>query len=255
MKWITCALLSVLALPVSAENVVITGKVTDRNGAPVPRCDVIFNPSTFIADDSLYFKCDEQGNYRAEVPAGHYNSLYSLDLPEYAKTQLEFWGWNLQLNQDEVIDIAFDTIEVYSLSVWASNGGSNSVFASFRPMHLAPALNPKVYRKAVDGQYLAIIDIRPQLNADVIQASIDGQPLALKSYFWSYEQVGPCGDFSTKDIGPEELCYMPMMIAQFAKPKLDAGKHQFRLRIQDVASGEIGEGLTHFVSNKAGLGF
>ncbi|MBY6017041.1 carboxypeptidase-like regulatory domain-containing protein [Ferrimonas balearica] len=257
--WITIGLIAAaLTLPASAADTVeITGTVTDRRGNPVPRCDVIFNPTAFIGDDSFYFKCDEQGRYRAEVPAGHYNSLYSLDLPEYAKTQLEFWGWNLTLDQDEVIDIAYDTIEVYSLSVWASNGGSQSLFASFRPMHLASALSPKFYRKQADGQDLAIFDIAPKLNAGALQATVDGQTVRLKNYFWSYEEIGQCGDNAKQNpaLRPDEPCYMPMIIAQFERPKLAPGKHQFRLRVQDQNSGEIGEGLTHFVSNAAGLGF
>ncbi|GAA4889318.1 carboxypeptidase-like regulatory domain-containing protein [Ferrimonas pelagia] len=252
----TLALLCAIAAPLFAhDTITVSGRVTDRAGQPVPRCDVIFNPSAFIGDDSLYFKCDQQGRYRAEIPVGHYNSLYAIDLPEYGKTQLEFWGWNLQLDKDEVIDLAFDTIEVYSLAVWASNGGARSVFAAFRPMHLASALAPNVYRKQIEGQDLAIFDITPQLSAEGIQASIDGQPVRLQSFFWSYEETGACGEHATAGIDPDEPCHMPMIIAQFERPKLDAGKHQLRIRLTDSTTGEIGEGLTHFVSNAVGLGF
>ncbi|WP_298441821.1 carboxypeptidase-like regulatory domain-containing protein [uncultured Ferrimonas sp.] len=256
MRLFPAALLALLPLTALADDTVtISGKVTDRHGQPISQCDVIFNPSAFIGDDSLYFKCDENGRYRAEVPAGHYNSLYSLDLPQYAKTQLEFWGWNLTLTEDEVIDIAFDTIEVYSLNVWASNGGSNSVFAAFRPMHLAKALAPQYRRTTMQGNDIAVFDITPELDASQILAHIDGKPLQLLNYHWSYEQIGDCGQQAPAGINANEPCHMPMIIAQFKKPTLSPGKHQFRLRISDKRSGDIGEGLTHFVSNQVGLGF
>ncbi|USD35945.1 hypothetical protein [Ferrimonas sp. SCSIO 43195] len=257
----THAMVMALALLISSahlhaqDTVVIDGAVTDRHGKAVPLCDVIFNPSGFIADDSLYFKCDANGRYRAEIPAGHYNSLYSLDLPQYAKTQLEFWGWNLQLTENQTIDIAFDTIEVYSLAVWASNGGSQSLFAAFRPMHLAAAKLPRLYYKNVDGTPKAIMDISPTLTKSDIQASIDGEPVVLIDFHWSYEHAGQCSAGKDSPFSENEPCYMPMIIAQFHKPKLAPGKHLLRVRIQDHLSKEIGEGVTHFSSNSMGLGF
>lgn len=241
---------AVLAQPM----VTISGQVTDRQGQPVSHCDVIFNPSSWIGDDSLYFKCDAEGRYLAEIPAGHYNSMYSLDLPEYGKTQLEFWGWNLQFVQDEVIDIAFDTIEVYSLSVWASNGGSQSIFAAFRPMHLASALEPKIFNQTIAGKEKAIFDITPELDAQSIEGSIDGQPIELLSHHWVYERLNSCNNVP-KTLNTENGCFMPMIVAQFVRPKLEEGKHLLRVRLTDRATGEIGEGITHFVSNQKGLGF
>ncbi|SDJ46885.1 hypothetical protein SAMN04488540_108133 [Ferrimonas sediminum] len=168
---------------------------------------------------------------------------------------MEFWGWNLQLTENQTINIAFDTIEVYSLSVWASNGGSRSLFAAFRPMHLAAAQLPRLYYKNVDGISKAITDITPTLTNSDIQASIDGEPISLIDFHWSYEQTGQCSAGKESPFPAEELCSMPMVIAQFRKPILAPGKHLLRVRIQDHLSGVIGEGITHFSSNSIGLGF
>jgi hypothetical protein len=48
---------------------------------------------------------------------------------------------------------------------------------------------------------------------------------------------------------------MPMIIAQFKKPKLKSGQHTLKVRLVDSDTKNIGEGITHFVSNKSGYGF
>ncbi len=232
-------------------NITIQGMITDRNGQPVQSCDVYFNKEMWTGDHSVHVNCDKNGHYKAEIEAGHYNSIYVCDGEKYAKTALEFWGWNLDLHESQTINAAFDTIEVFSLSSWASNGGSNSIFASFRPMRLK---TPSYKTAQLNGKPIAVRDITPSLEADSIRGFIDGQPLELRSYSWSYEKLNSCKNFPD-DLNKENGCYMPMVIAQFEKPKMAQGLHMLRVRLSDAKTGNIGEGITSFTSDASGFGF
>lgn len=244
------------------QTITITGSVVDGSGNPVTKCDVFFNQQKWISKDSVHAKCDAKGNYRAEIEPGLYNSIYICDEDKYAKTALEFWGWNLNLTESQVIDAAFDTIEVYSLNTWASNGGSNSMFASFRPMLLQNASAEQKMQLADNnfryvqsqGKRLAVLDLTPNLNLELIKAWVDGQAIELLDYFWSYEKIDNCSSFP-KGYDVSAGCYMPMIIAQFRKPKLRSGQHRLTVRITDQDSGQIGEGITDFSSNDSGYGF
>ena len=172
----------------------------------------------------------------------------------YGKTKLEFWGWNLNLQQSQTLNAQFDTMEVYSLATWASNGGSNSLFASFRPMNLWKAKSPQYKMVEHNGKMVAIFDIAPDLNAEVIKGYIDEKPLELVSYSWTLEKVQSCGN-TPEGIDTANGCYMPMVIAQFNKPKLTAAQHTLKVDIRDSKTGDFGQGITHFTSNDKGLGF
>lgn len=232
-------------------SITIQGVVTDVNGLPVSKCDVFFNKEKWISDDSIHVKCDESGRYSAKIEAGLYNSIYVCDEEEYGKTALEFWGWNLNLTESQTIDAAFDTIEVFSLSTWTSNGGSNSIFASFRPMRLKEV----VYRnQEINGITVAVLDITPTITTNSIKGFIDDKVIELLNYNWTYEKVKVCNGFP-KDIDISNGCYMPMIIAQFTKPKLAIGQHTLKVKVIDSATKNMGEGITHFVANKSGYGF
>lgn len=238
-----------------AENkITITGEVTDKHGKPVAKCDVFFNRTQWIKDDSVHVTCDENGVYTAQIEPGLYNSVYVCDEEQYGKTALEFWGWNLALTESQTLDARFDTLEVFSLSTWASNGGSNSVFASFRPMSLAKAKEPHYNTTKNGDKTIAVIDITPVVNAASIKGFIDDQPLTLLGFNWAYEKVPSCDGFPDS-IDTSEGCYMPMLIAQFDKPDLAEGLHTLRVDLYDAKTGDFGQGVTSFTSNAFGLGF
>jgi len=236
---------------ISHASITIQGTVTDANGLPVSKCDVFFNDEKWITDESVHVQCDDKGRYSAKIEKGLYNSIYICDEEKYGKTALEFWGWNLNLTESQTIDAAFDTIEVYSLSTWASNGGSNSIFTSFRPMSLNKA---KYKNQKVNSKVVAILDISPPIVSSSINGFINNQPLNLLNYNWAYEKLNSCKGFP-KNIDTSNGCYMPMIIAQFTKPKLNIGQHTLKVKLVDSITGNIGEGITHFVSNKSGYGF
>ncbi len=76
----------------------------------------------------------------------------------------------------------FDTSEVYSLSTWASIGGSSSDFASFRPMSLA---QPEFRNETADGKNMAILDVTPTVDASSIRGSIDEVELEFLQMNWA----------------------------------------------------------------------
>lgn len=253
MKLFIFALIFLFAF--SAESkITVSGLVTDKAGQPVKKCDVFFNAQAWIDDDSVHVTCDEQGHYSAEIEPGLYNSVYVCDEDLYGKSKLEFWGWNLELNQSQILNAQFDTMEVYSLSAWASNGGSNSIFASFRPMSLTKAKAPNYQQVEMNNKQVAMFDIAPKLNMQAIKGYLDEQPLELIGYNWSYEKVASCGQVS-EGVNTSNGCVMPMIIAQFKKPKMVKGLHTLKIDITDSETGDFGQGITHFTSNNKGLGF
>ncbi len=253
MKIIYVMLWSVLSFNALAA-ITITGTVTDKQGKPVSKCDVFFNKQEWINDDSTHVTCDENGNYSATIEAGEYNSMYVCDEDLYGKSKLEFWGWNLTLTESQRIDAQFDTMEVYSLATWASNGGSNSLFASFRPMSLAKAKKPQYKQVQQNGKTIAIFDISPAIADNSIVGFIDDKPLELLGYSWAYEKVSSCNG-APKNINTDNGCFMPMIIAQIKKPELSAGQHTLKIDLTDGETGDFGQGITHFTSNSKGLGF
>ena len=236
---------------IAQAKITISGTVTDGKGQTVKKCDVFFNKEMWISDDSVHVQCDEQGRYTAVIDEGLYNSIYICDEEEYGKTALEFWGWNLNFTESQTLDAAFDTIEVFSLATWTSNGGSNSIFASFRPM----SLNKAIYKyQKINNHTVAVRDISPVITSKSIEGFIDGQPLSLLNYNWTYEKINTCSGFP-EEFDTKNGCYMPMIVAQFKKPKLVKGQHTLKVRLTDSDTGNMGEGITHFVSNKSGFGF
>ena len=234
--------------------ITIQGQVTDKQGKPISKCDVFFNANAWIDDNSVHVTCDKNGNYKAQIEPGKYNSVYVCDEDKYGKTALEFWGWNLTLDKSQTLDAQFDTMEVYSLATWASNGGSNSLFASFRPMSLTAAKTPTYRNKMVDGENLLLFDITPTLTEDSIKGYVDEHPLTLVNKNWVYEKVASCGDVPSH-LDSSKGCYMPMLVVQFKKPKLSEGQHTLKIDITDSNTGDFGQGITHFVANEKGLGF
>jgi hypothetical protein len=232
-------------------SITIEGTVSDKHGNPVSKCDVFINSQRWTADHSYHAKCDSEGRYEIEIEESHYNSIYICDEDKYGKTALEFWGWNLDLYESQTIDATFDTLEVYSLATWASNGGSNSLFASFRPMSLN---QPEFRNYLADGRNIAVLDVAPNIGSDSIQGFVDGSQLELLNVNWTLERIDSCGNFPD-EIDTANGCYMPMIIAQFRKPVLNEGLHTLKIRLVDSQTEGVGEGITHFNSNRMGFGF
>ena len=77
---------------------------------------------------------DEKGFYSLNVPAGIYPFLTAVR--DYAEQYLEYWCHNIDLSQDRILNICFDTLEIYGLHVFQVKGAYPSLMAYFRPMSL-----------------------------------------------------------------------------------------------------------------------
>ena len=252
--WLTLSLLSCLAHAQPTEKITISGQVTNKSGQPVNQCDVYFNKNAWIDAHSIHVQCDDQGRYFAEITKGHYNSVYVCDEARYGIDKLEFWAWNVTFESSQTLNAQFDSLEVYSLAAWASNGGSNTIFASFRPMSLQKAKEAKHTTFTHHQQQAILFDIAPKIEAGSIKGYIDEQALELISYSWAYEKVAECGKLP-KSLDDRNGCFMPMIIAQFKKPPLKAGKHTLKIDLVDAKNGDFGQAISHFTANERGLGF
>jgi len=244
------ALLSIsLALPapqpVESGPPGVHGTVRYADGRPAAGCRVLVLHPAF--DPLRETHCDANGEYRLELDPGIYNAIAILD-EGYGKTTLEFWAWNVRVAGDLTLDATIGRLEVYSLAVWPSRGGSPSLFLSFRPMSLARALaNEPPRRVVLEADTLTVRDIAPALTTGSVRVTVDSQPVEVESLQWYYERT-----FDRKANREE---HMRVALVQLHRPSLAKGPHLVRVRITDARTGDLGEGVIMFDSNEAGLGF
>jgi hypothetical protein len=223
----------------------IAGVVRYADGRGVANCRVVVLHPAF--DSLKEVRCDARGHYELSLEAGTYNAIAILD-EGYGKTTLEFWAWNVQVSGDLVLDATIDRLEVYNLSVWNSKGGAPSMFLSFRPMSLERALaGASPEPRVVAGDTLMVVDISPALKRQDLVVTIDGVPTEVESLQWYYER------YLDKAAGGHRS--MPVGLLQVARPALKKGLHVVRVRVTDASTRAIGEAVTYFTSNEAGLGF
>lgn len=221
----------------------VSGRVSTADGLPHGGCRVVvLNPGFEPAAETA---CDEEGRYLLELPDGTYNGIAILD-DGYGKETLEFWAWNVPVTGDLRLDAVIDRLEVYNLAVWNSKGGPPSIYVSFRPMSLERVLAGGVREGEVMGAPARILDSAPALDSSSLHVRVDGEVAAVESLQWVYERITVQGGGSQ---------YLPVVVAQVARPPLTAGTHEVRVRITDRETGEIGEAVSWFTSNAAGLGW
>jgi hypothetical protein len=192
-------------------------------------------------------RCDASGRYNVSLEPGTYNAIAILD-DGYGKTTLEFWAWNVRVAGDMVLDATIGKIEVYNLAVWNSKGGSHSFFLSFRPMSLERALAKlPAQRRLVEGDTVLVEDLSPALTRQQVRVTLDSAQAEVESFQWYYERFF--------DKPTSAYRFMPVVLLQLRRPALSKGLHVVRVHIIDAQTGAIGEGITWFESNEAGLGF
>lgn len=243
---ITGCAASVPEAPTHLPEARITGTVRYADGRGVANCRVEVKNPAFANVKEVH--CDAQGRYELSLEHGTYNAIAISD-EGYGKTTLEFWAWNVRVTGDLILDATMDRLEVYNLSVWNSKGGSPAFFVSFRPMALdrALAMGSTPTPRVAEGDTLPVVDISPALTARTIEVTLDGAPMEIQSLQRYYEH-------HTDRTGGNAF-YMPATLVQLRRPSLARGLHMVRVRIIDARTGAVGEGVTWFESNEAGLGF
>lgn len=169
---------------ISCEYARLHGKITDFDGNPFP-APLLLARIGFSGDTPIGVWSNKNGEYSIVVPKGCYNTFY-VDDNSYGKTTLENWSWHMIVDRDEEHNFKVGNGEVYSLCVWANNGGSSTLFFWFRPMIL-PSIKKEEYEIELGGEKRQVMDISPELKAEDITVTLNGEPLPVISIQRIYE--------------------------------------------------------------------
>jgi hypothetical protein len=113
----------------------IYGKVTDFNGNPMERVEIVVLSREFKAIYQTF--SDADGKYSLDISRGNYIALWACK--DYAIKNLEYWAWNIPAYQDLEINPRINGLEVYAINAWIPQGGLPSMQIYFRPMSLERA--------------------------------------------------------------------------------------------------------------------
>ena len=132
------------------------GYTCGKDGQPICGAVVEIKDTNF---QTLYrTESDEHGFYQIDVANAVYPFVAAVK--DCGVRYLEYWCQNLDLNQDQRLDVKFDTLEIYGLHPFWIKGGLNALMVYFRPMSLD---------KFQKGER----DIAPELEC--IQVTLDGK--------------------------------------------------------------------------------
>jgi hypothetical protein len=150
----------------------IFGRVTDFENQPIKGASVFLKDAKF--EDVATAKSDDEGRYIITAPKGRYMALVAVK--QYMVKYLEYWAWNVPLDQDLEINPRFHRMEVYAINAWRPQGGYPSYQIYFRPMSLSMTMDGiKEAGGMANFQKLPVIDIAPDLGIDDIKVVIDEQ--------------------------------------------------------------------------------
>lgn len=217
----------------SCKYATISGRVTDFSGKGFPSSVVMYQ---YGFDKSTYpIGCwtDSEGRYKIKIPCGKYNAFYADD-NSYGKSTLECWGWNINVSKNRTFNFTVGNGEVYSLNVFADNGGMNNLFIVFRPMSLTKKQN----KLLINDKEYNNVDICPTLTNKNINILLNEQVCELISLQRFY---------NTSSDGIAIANY----IAQIEKPTSINEKHvqtlELTFSVTDQDNNIIqGKGITEF---------
>lgn len=112
--------------------IIIYGKVTDFNGAPIIGVDVRVKNRNFY--DLYSTLSDEDGYYELSVEERLYYCMYACK--DYEINYLEYWAWNVPAFNNLEINPQINGLEVYAINAFRHQGAYPSLLIYFRPMSL-----------------------------------------------------------------------------------------------------------------------
>lgn len=162
---------------IECEYAAISGRTTDFSGNPFPAA-VIFNMDAFEGIESgMGVWSDEDGYYSVRLPKGEYNSVF-VDDNSYGKTSLEAWGWKMIVDRSETHNFKIGNGEVYSMDVWANNGGCQSLFVFFRPIVLSCVMQVMAQEDkplvTVNDKHFRLEELSPDISVEDVSVEING---------------------------------------------------------------------------------
>lgn len=159
----------------------VTGRVTDYNGQTIDSCSVIiYNPDFSEAFEVL---SNSEGYYRIDsVPQGRYAAIAAMRVSEYPrvmqvpfnKMKLEFWAWNVILNQDLNLDIRYDKLELYGTKAFFEYGGRQELLIYARPMSVTKVVRDPNFMDKTAQEKNTNVTVAPEFMD--FKVYIDGIP-------------------------------------------------------------------------------
>jgi len=132
-----------------------------------------------------------------------------------------------------------ERLELHDLSVWDSPDDSSYVYLSFAPISMETFFGEVPCRRVVvEGEEVEVADVAPVLDEAHVDIELDGEPAIVSSLQWYYEAYG--------DLGGADMKYMPVCLIRVVRPELSGGEHGLSVKIEDVATGAVGEGCATF---------
>jgi len=203
--------------------VTLSGKVTDYDGNPIDSAVVLIKDQNFKDVYTTFSNID--GNYSLEVEKGTYYRLASVRMKDYGKTKLEFWVWNLMVDNDMNLDIKYDKLEVYGVNIFRVQGAYPGYTIYFRPMALSRYFEENV------GQNNP--DLAPEKENLDVQVYINDEPVQINLI----QQVK---EFAGKDTLNAYLIHTDL------GKNMNNGKTKIRIVLKDKKYGDIGEAYYFF---------
>lgn len=205
--------------------VTLSGKVTDYNGNPIDSAVVLIKDQNF--KDVYTTFSDIDGNYSLEIEKGTYYGLASVRMQDYGKTKLEFWAWNLIVDNDMNLDIKYDKLEVYGVNVFRVQGAYPGYTIYFRPMALS-----RYFEENADQNNP---DLAPEKENLDVQVYINDKPVIVNL-------VQKVKEFAGKDTLNAYLIHTDL------GEHKNNGKTKIRIVLKDKKYGDIGEAY-YFLEN------
>jgi hypothetical protein len=215
----------------------IHGKVTDFNGNPMERAEIVVLSKKFKAIYQTF--SDADGKYSLEVSEGNYIALWACK--DYAIKNLEYWAWNIPAYQDLEVNPRINGLEVYAINAWIPQGGLPSIQIYFRPMshkrakefsqRLGIEFPPSPDELHNLSHNLSIIDIAPNLAKDDIEVIIDDQTMKILEVNKVREAAG----------GNQSI-YGYLIQTTIPTNLKNSDYSQIRIIVSDRETGEKGEG-------------
>jgi len=205
--------------------VILSGKVTDYVGNPIDSAIVLIKDHHF--KDVYTTFSDTEGNYSLTVKKGTYYGLASVRMQDYGETKLEFWAWNLIVDDTMNLDIKYDKLEVYGVNVFRVQGAYPGYTIYFRPMALSRYFENNIRQNNPD--------LAPEKENLEVKVFINDEPVHVNL-------VQGVKEFAGKDTLNAYLVH-----TELGNNK-DGEKTKIRIVLKDKKYGDMGEAY-YFLEN------